>query len=211
MAMDRWDPFRDVWTLRDAMDRLFQENFLRPTSALISGSRSYTPVDILENERGYVVRATIPGIRPDDIRVSVAGDTVTIHGESRDEDQQREDQNWILRERRSASFHRSITLPSPIDADHVEAHCEHGVLTLTLPRATQTQPRQIHVTSTPTGITSPSGSSAGASRQAPGQSSEGALPAAASTQAQDDRDAVMEASEASFPASDPPSYNPQSV
>src|SRR5215472_15674019 len=144
MAIGRWDPFRSVWTLRDTFDRLVYDNVVRPTSGLLSGGRSYLPVDVIERDGGYVLRATMPGIDPDDVQITLTGTTVTIQGESRREEEQ-EGQSWIVRERRGASFYRSVTLPAPIDADRAEARYEHGVLTLALPKAQGAQPRQIRL------------------------------------------------------------------
>src|SRR5215469_17412175 len=147
MAIDRWDPFRDTWSLRDAMDRLFQENFVRPTSALLSGGRTFMPIDVMENDSSYVMRATLPGIQPDDVQITITGDTLNIRGESRTEDEQK-GQNWLVRERRGSSFYRSITLPSPVNSDQAQAQYENGVLTLTLPKAAESRPKQIRIGNT---------------------------------------------------------------
>src|SRR6516225_8871631 len=123
MASDRWDPYRETWSLRDAMDRLFQENVVRPASALLSGGRSFMPIDVMENDSSYVVRATLPGIQPDDVQITITGDTLTIHGESRTEDEHK-GHNWIVRERRGGAFYRSIMLPSPVNSDQAQAQYE---------------------------------------------------------------------------------------
>jgi len=144
MANDRWDPFRGVWTLRDTLDRLVHENVVRPTSSLLSGGRGYLPIDVIERADAYILRATMPGVNPGDLQVTLIGTTVTIRGLSRGEEERQEGQSWIVRERRGASFYRSVTLPTPADADQAEARYEHGVLTLTLPKA-EAQPRQIRI------------------------------------------------------------------
>jgi HSP20 family protein len=148
MAMiTRYDPFRDVLSLRDAMDRLFQESFVRPNGWTASAS---TPVDVHETEHGYVVEASLPGWKPEDVNLTFQDGTLTISGQY---DEQPEPQgqngqgakNWHLRERRFASFSRSFTFPSAVDADKAEAKYENGVLTLTLPKAESAKPRQIKI------------------------------------------------------------------
>lgn len=144
MSMERWDPFRDMLSLREAMDRLFQESFVRPTSAMLSAARGTIPVDLAETDKDYVIRATMPGIKPENVQITVHNNVLTIRGESSGEEQ-RKDQNYIMRERHAASFSREITLPSAVDADHSQARYENGVLTLTLPRSPEAQPQKIPV------------------------------------------------------------------
>lgn len=143
--MERWEPFRDMLTLREAMDRLFQESFVRPTSAVLSAARGSIPIDLAETGDNYVIHATMPGINPDNVQITVHNNVLTMRGEASGEEQ-RKDQNYILHERHSASFSRSISLPGPVDADHAQAKYEQGVLTLTLPKTAEAQPRQIPVT-----------------------------------------------------------------
>lgn len=163
MAMEPWNPWRDMMTLRDAMDRLFQESFVRPTSALLGrgATTGAVPLDIRETDDGYEVDATLPGVRPEDVQITVEGDTLTIRGETRNE-QERKDQNYITRERHSGSFYRSVTLPAPINADQAQASFEHGILHLTLPKAEQARPKQIRISGAQTsaGQQLPSGSGA---------------------------------------------------
>jgi HSP20 family protein len=223
MALDRWDPFHDVWSLRDAMDRLFQDNFIRPTSALLTGSRGYLPIDVIESDNSFTVHATLPGVKPEDIQITVAGDAVTIRGESRSEEEPQPGQSWVVRERRSASVYRSVTLPSPVNSDRAEARYEHGVVTLTLPKSEEARPKQIRINTsaapvvasgtnvrTDTGV----GSGAASGQQPESQANTSqSPPPSTSPKAGDQRghDAINQASADSFPASDPPSYNPHSV
>jgi HSP20 family protein len=144
MALQRWDPFDDMLSLRDAMDRLLQESFVRPASSFFSAGRGSLPLDLSEDENSYIVHATMPGVKPDDVQINVHGNTLTIRGESRSEEDQ-ERHNYLMRERRSVSFHRSVTLPGAVNADQAEAHYENGVLTLTLPKAEAAKPKQIKV------------------------------------------------------------------
>ena len=89
-----------------------------------------------------MVTASLPGIKPEDVQTTVLGDTVTIKAESKANAEQK-GQNWLVRERRTGSFQRSVTLGTPINADKASAQFEHGVLTLTLPKSEQARPKQI--------------------------------------------------------------------
>jgi len=144
MAIERWDPFREAISLRDAMNSLLQESFVRPGNGMATGGATALPLDVSETEHEYTVRASLPGIKPDDVQVTVHGDTLTIRGESKAEEEKK-GENWLLRERRSGSFQRSVTLASPVDADKAQAQYDHGVLTLRLPKAESARPKQIKV------------------------------------------------------------------
>lgn len=138
----RWDPFREMMTLRSAVDRLFDEAF--------TPSRSYEsatwglPLDVIENEDGYVIKASTPGINPDDLEISLTDNVLTIKGETKTE-KEVEEKRYHLRERRYGSFARSVSLPMPVKADAVEATYENGVLTLSVPKAEEIKPRKIAV------------------------------------------------------------------
>ena len=144
MALERWDPFREAVSLRDAMNALFQDSFVRPSGALAQGGGVALPLDVSENENEFVVKASLPGVKPEEVQITVHGETLTIHGESKFEEEQK-DERWHIRERRAGSFHRSIVLPVPVESDKAQASFEHGVLTLTLPKSEQAKPRQIRI------------------------------------------------------------------
>lgn len=146
MAIERWDPFREAISLRDAMNSLLQESFIRPGNLLAQdgSSTSALPLDISETEDHYVVKASLPGVKPEDVQITVHGDTLTIRGESKAEEEKK-GQTWHLRERRFGSFQRAVTLASPINSDQAQAQFDHGVLTLTLPKSEQAKPRQIKI------------------------------------------------------------------
>ena len=118
MAMDRWNPFREMLALREAMDRMFDDSFVR--SSMSGGRASTFPVDLAETDQGFVLRATLPGIKPDDVQITIHGDTLTIRGQSTTQEERKE-QNWLIREQRSGAFHRMVTLPAPVDPDQAEA------------------------------------------------------------------------------------------
>jgi HSP20 family protein len=145
MSSDRWDPFRDVVNLRDAMSSVLHESFARPGNPFSGASHASLPLDVWETEGEFVVKASLPGVSPDDVQVTVHGDTVTIRGEARPVED-RAGQTWHLRERRMGVFQRSVALTSSTDADHATARFDQGVLTLTLPKSDSARPKQIKVT-----------------------------------------------------------------
>jgi HSP20 family protein len=144
MAIERWDPFREAVSLRDAMNSLLQESFVRPGGFSGQDGAASLPLDISETENEFVVRASLPGVRPDDVQITVQGDTLTIRGESKAEGEKK-GEHWHLRERRFGAFQRAMTLPTPVDSDKAQASFEHGVLTLTLPKSEAARPRQIKI------------------------------------------------------------------
>jgi HSP20 family protein len=144
MAIERWDPFHEAISLRDAVNSLFQDSFVRPGGMPVQSGLSALPLDVSETENEFVVKASLPGIKPDDVQITVHGDTLTIRGESKVEEE-RKGEHWHFRERRSGVFQRSLSLSAPIDSDKAQADFEHGVLTLTLPKSESAKPRQIKV------------------------------------------------------------------
>jgi HSP20 family protein len=144
MPIERWDPFREAVSLNDAMNALLRESFIRPSSVPGQQGPGLLPLDIAENENEFVVKASLPGVRPDDVELTILGDTVTIRGESK-VDEEKTGARWHLRERRFGTFQRSISLATPVDTEKAVAQFEHGVLTLTLPKAEAARPRQIRI------------------------------------------------------------------
>lgn len=139
MALERWDPFRDVVSLRDAMNSLLQESFVRAPD----GSAAL-PLDVSENEREFVIKASLPGVKPDDVRITVHGDLLTIRAETKAEEEKKGD-TWHLRERRFGVFQRSLNLGTSVVSDKAQAKFEQGVLVLTLPKADEARPKQIKI------------------------------------------------------------------
>jgi HSP20 family protein len=144
MAIERWDPFREAVSLSDAMNALFRESFIRPSGAPGQPAAGLLPLDVSETENEFVVKASLPGVKPEDVQVTVHGDTLTIQGESKGEDEKK-GERWHLRERRFGAFQRSLSLATPVDSDRARAQFEHGVLTLVLPKSEQAKPRQIKI------------------------------------------------------------------
>lgn len=141
----RWEPFRDMVSWREAMDRMFEERFLRPALSLAPWAEGTMAVDMYETGDAIVVKTPIPGVSPDNIEVSVTGDTLTIKAELQD-DQEIKRENYLRRERRYGSCCRSVTLPGGLETDKAEADYSDGVLTLTFPKAEEVRPKSIRVT-----------------------------------------------------------------
>jgi HSP20 family protein len=141
----RWEPWSDLVSLRDAMDRLFEESVVRPRAGWLAplGDGTLT-VDMYETDEEVVVKTATPGVKPEDIDVSISGDVLTIRGETKAE-KKVEKANYIRQERRYGAFSRSLTLPSTVVADKATAEFENGVLILTLPKAEEVKPKTIQV------------------------------------------------------------------
>jgi HSP20 family protein len=144
MSIELWDPLGEAISLQDAMNSLLQRSFLPPGSLPGRDGTATLPLDISETEDAFVVKASLPGVKPDDVRITIKGDTVTIRGASPAEEQKK-GWHWHLRERWFGSFHRSVSLPTPVDSDRAEARYEHGVLTLRLPKAEGAKPRPVKI------------------------------------------------------------------
>ncbi|CAN5505075.1 Hsp20/alpha crystallin family protein [soil metagenome] len=146
MSIQRWDPWRDIISLREAMNSLLDDSFARPQSDL-AGMASGMAVDLRESEDAYIVETVLPGATPDNVDISVLGDRLRISAEI-SESQEQKDARWLVRERRYGSFERSITLPGHVHADDATANFRDGILTVTLPKAEESRARQIPVNST---------------------------------------------------------------
>ncbi len=143
--LTRWEPMREVITLRDAMDRLFDEAFTRPWMARDGGSAEFAPaIDMYQTQDDVVVKAAIPGIKEEDVQINVTGDVLTIKGETRESNEVKE-KAYHIREQRWGSFERSIALPTLVTAEKAKAEFENGVLTITLPKAEEVKPKTITV------------------------------------------------------------------
>ena len=147
-ALTRWDPFREMQSMRQMMDRFFDEPFFEAPRLCAQRFEGFPlALDVIEDDEAYVVKASIPGVEPDQIEVTLTDNVLTIKGETQAE-KDVEEKNYHLRERRYGSFMRSVTLPMTVDADKVEATHEHGVLNLRLPKAEAVKPKRIAVKTT---------------------------------------------------------------
>lgn len=153
----RPSPFSELVTLRQAMDRLFDDRMFRPFEA-VSDSFGRLPLDVRSTGDALVVEASLPGFGPDDVDITVENNTLTIRAEQRDE-RTEESGDWLVREIARGSLMRSVALPTGLEADRAEATFEHGVLTLRIPKAEQVKPRQIRISPVTSG--SPAGGAGG--------------------------------------------------
>jgi HSP20 family protein len=136
-------------SLRDAMDRLFEESFLRPGwFGAPDPQAAALPMDIYETADNIVVKAAVPGVKPEDIEVTVTGDLLTIKGEFKSESEQKDEKrNWHRQERRYGNFSRQVTLPAGVNTDACQADFDNGVLTLKLPKAEEAKVKRVQITS----------------------------------------------------------------
>jgi HSP20 family protein len=134
-----------MMTLREAMSRLLEDSYMRPQQGSNTPATANTLLlDVYEDADNVEVEASLPGLRPEDVEITVQGDVLQIKGQ-RKSSAERKQGNYLMREQRSGSFYRAIQLPVNVDADKAHANFEHGVLHLTLPKAASTKPRQIPI------------------------------------------------------------------
>jgi HSP20 family protein len=142
----RFDPLGEMVSLRSAMDRLFEDSFVSPMSwRTIGGGESVTPaIDVHETPDEIVVTAVLPGLRPEDVDITMTGQSLTLRGEFKADESVNRDQ-YLYRERRYGTFSRSLQLPVRVEGDQAEATFTDGILTLRIPKAEEVKPRQIRI------------------------------------------------------------------
>lgn len=140
----RRDPFHEMMSLRNAMDRLFENAFVGPAIGWERPFGGDPALDVIENEDEFVVKASIPGMDPDDLEITFSDRLLTIKGEVKEEEE-RQGEQYHIRERRFGAFSRSVSLPTAINADAIEANYESGVLQLRLPKAEEVKPKRISI------------------------------------------------------------------
>jgi len=148
MSIIRWDPFREMMSLRQAMDRLFEDAFVRPTRLLV-GEGLQLALDMYHTPSDVVVKAALPGVKAEDVDITITGDTLTIKGEVKAEEEVKKE-DYFYQERRFGSFSRTLSLPGALQTDKAQATFENGILTLTIPKADEAKPKVIKVTAKPT-------------------------------------------------------------
>lgn len=142
--LTRWDPIRDMISMRQAVDRMLDDAFARGTESRGTGAW-LLPMDAYITDDAIIIRADVPGIRPEELEITLEGDTLAIRGEIKRDDV--ENRKYVLLERPTGRFERTLNINAPVDHDAVEATFKDGVLTLTLPKSDAAKPRQISVKS----------------------------------------------------------------
>jgi len=141
----RWEPAREMMTLREAMDRLFDDAFTRPFGLTDGWHGTYAPaVDMYQTDNDVVVKATLPGMKADDVQINITGDVLSIKGELKEMNETKE-KNYHIREQRWGAFERSVMLPTSVVSDKAKAEFEDGILTITLPKAEEVKPKAITI------------------------------------------------------------------
>jgi HSP20 family protein len=151
----RYDPLGEMVSLRSAMDRLFEDSFVSPLSwrTIGGGNDTLTPaIDVHETADEIVVTAALPGMKADDVEITMTGQTLTMRGEFKADDKIEKDQ-YLYRERRFGSFSRTLQLPVRVEGDRAQADFTDGVLRLSIPKAEEVKPRQIRINASTNGST----------------------------------------------------------
>ncbi len=142
-SLIRWDPFERGVSIRDAMDRMFEDSFMR-SWPFHQGEARPLALDVYETDDSLVVEGSLPGIEPEDLDVSISGNILTIKAETSQEKEE-EKSKYYYRERRYGAVQRTVTLPVDVNADKVEAHFENGVLRLSLHKVEEAKSKRIDV------------------------------------------------------------------
>jgi HSP20 family protein len=131
-----------MMTLREAMDRLFDDAFTRPIS--MSGVSGVPAIDLYQTNDEVVVKAALPGLKTEDVQITITADVLTLRGESKQENEKK-DATWHIREQHYGVFERSVMLPTDVQTDKAKADFENGILTITLPKAEAVKPKTINI------------------------------------------------------------------
>ena len=165
-----FDPMGGILTLREAMNRLLEESVVPGVGNLAGAAGLHLPIDVYETGGAVIVRAALPGARPDDIDITVTGDNLTLRAEVREAPLEGPEVQRRQREHRYGLYTRSLTLPAEVQSDRVEATFEYGMLTLTMPKAPHLQPKTIRINTRggATPITANAAGATGCDASAPG-------------------------------------------
>ena len=140
-TLTRWEPFAELGDLRSRFDRMFEE--------LTEGRGSrWTPaIDVVHDKGNLILRADVPGIKPDEVKIEVQDDIITVSGQH-EESKEEKDKNFLRRERRYGSFRRSMALPAGVDAKKIKAKTRDGVVEVTIPLPKEAKKESVTITPT---------------------------------------------------------------
>ena len=138
----RWEPAREIMTLREAMDHLFDDAFTRPLT--LREGWSAPAIDMYQTDDEIVVKASLPGVKADEVQINITGEVLTLKGETK-QVEEKKDKAWHMREQRWGTFERAVALPTEVVADKARAEFENGILTITLPKAEEVKPKVINI------------------------------------------------------------------
>ena|SRR5712664_404764 len=144
MAIARWSPVQELTNLHTTMDRLFSDWFENAQDVRSANLTFRLPVDIAEADKSYVIRAPVPGFKPEEVEVTVSGNILSISAHRQEQKEEKEG-NYIRREMIMGDFERQIALPDDAKPDNVNATFENGVLKVEIPRTPRPQPKKIEV------------------------------------------------------------------
>jgi HSP20 family protein len=145
MALIRWEPIAELNTLQNEMNRLFNTFFDQPAGRGTGAGRRWIPaMDLVETDDQYVLRADLPGLTEQDVKIELLDNVLTISGERKAEHETRQEGYYRL-ERSYGGFSRSLTLPQGVEPDAVQAHFDRGVLEIRVPKPEQKKPRQVQI------------------------------------------------------------------
>jgi HSP20 family protein len=144
MTLVRWRPMRDVWSIQDEINRTFDNFFGRTEREEWTESRWAPAVDISENKDDLMVNVEVPGMKKEDIKVTLQDGILTVKGERKQEKEEK-DKNFHRVERSYGSFCRSFTLPTTVQGDKIKANYKDGILMISLPKVEEVKPKEISI------------------------------------------------------------------
>jgi HSP20 family protein len=147
VAVSRWDPFRDLMSIQNELNRLFGRTYAGESGGTSTGAAWMPPLDVYETQDRFVVKVELAGVDPESVDVSVEDSTLTIRGE-RSFYEEVSEESFHRVERRFGTFARSLSLPPMTDPDRIEASFDKGVLTIEVPKVEAAKPKKITIKAT---------------------------------------------------------------
>jgi HSP20 family protein len=145
MSMQRWDPFSDMLSLRDAMGQLFDQSMVRPREGMSGGSGGLA-MDLYAEDDHYVLEIALAGVNRDSLEITAHGNQLMLQGEFAAPAEQ-QGRHYLYRQLPRGRFEQTVTIPTEVDANKIQAHYENGLLRLTLPKAASARRQRIAIQS----------------------------------------------------------------